>query len=153
MADAKKAVGLVVALMVGTLVASFLMPVAIGAIAEDPTDTYTQESGETVELKPGLNATVTSVTDATSATYSVTYDGDSVTGESVNVGSSSTVTVDGVDVTINPTTVTSTNATTDYTYPTTAGWANGAGALWAILPLMLVLPVFLLVVSWAIQQF
>jgi len=150
--DAKAATNLVVALAVMGIMAAFLLPVAIGAISGPEELTATQAVDETVNLNPKLNATVTNVTDGTSATYNVTYDGTTVSGTTVNVGSESTVTVDGVDVTINTTAATSTNATTTYTYPTTAGWGNGAGALWGIIPVVMVLAAFLFFTYVALKR-
>lgn len=152
MVDSEKATKLVVALFVGAMLAAFLLPIAIGAIAGPEEATYTQDVNESVTLGAGINVTVTSVTDGTSATYDVSAGGDTVTGTTVNVGSNQTVTVDGADVTIAPTNVTATQATTDYEYPTTYGWGSGAGALWAILPVLLVLAIFLYFVARAIQE-
>lgn len=154
MVDADKATTLVVALFVGAIMAAFLLPVAIGAIAgpEETTVTQGTGTGNTTTLGAGINVTVTSVTDGTSATYDVSAGGQTVSGTTVNVGSNQTVTVDGADVTIAPTTVTSTQATTDYTYPTTYGWGSGAGALWTILPVMIVLAIFLYFVAKAVSE-
>jgi hypothetical protein len=151
MVDADKATKIVVGLFVGGLMAAFLMPVAIGAIAGPDTTTETQAVGDSVELKAGLNATVTGVTSGTSATYEVSAGGSNTT-TTVNVGANETVTVDGADVTISPTNVTSTQATTDYEYPTTYGWGSGAGAIWGILPIMIVLAIFLYFVYVAVQR-
>lgn len=153
MADADDATKLVVALAVAGIMLAFLMPVAIGAISGTEDTTATQAVDETVELQPGLNATVTGVTADTSATYTVEYNNDSVTGETVNEGSNSTVTVGGEDVTIAPSDVTATNATTTYTHSRTAGWGDGAAALWVILPVILVLAGFLYLTFMALQQF
>ncbi len=153
MVTAKKATSLVVALFVGALMAAFLLPVALGAIADPGETSVTQDVDETVELKPGLNATVTGVTEGSSVTYTVEAGGDSVTGETVNVGENSTVTVDGADVTLAPTEATATNATTTYTYPKTYGWGNGAGAMWAILPVIIVLAVFLYFTYVALRKY
>jgi hypothetical protein len=150
--DADKATTLVVALFLGAMLAAFLLPVAIGAIAGPEETTATQDVNETTTLGAGINVTVTSVTSGTSATYTVEAGGDSVTGETVNVGSNSTVTVDGADVTISPTNVTSTQATTDYEYPTTYGWGSGAGAIWGILPVIIVLAIFLYFVARAVSE-
>lgn len=152
MADSRKAVGLVVTLLVASLMGAVLFPVAINAMSGAEEATATQDVGETVELQPGLNATVTGVTDGTSATYTIEAGGDSVTGETVNVGENATVTVDGVDVTISPSEATTTNATTTYEYPGTYGWGSGASSLWAILPVLIVLGLFLYIVGIALRQ-
>lgn len=152
MADSRKAVGLVVTLLVASLLGAVLLPTAINAMSGTEEATFTQDVDETVELQPGLNATVTGVTDGTSATYTIEAGGDTVTGETVSVGSNSTVTVDGTDVTISPTEATTTNATTTYEYDGTYGWGSGAGSLWGILPVLLVLGLFLYVVAIALRQ-
>ena len=152
MANARKAVIIVVALLVGSLMAAFLLPVGINAMTGPEETTITQGVDEPYNIQGDLNVTVTSVTDGTSATYTVEAGGDSVTGETVNVGSDSTVTVNGADVTINPTTVTSTDATTTYTTPTTYGWGGGASAMWIILPVLLVLAVFLYFTGVALDE-
>lgn len=148
--DSRAAVTLVVGLLIAGLMGAFLMPIAVGQLTGPEESTATQDVDETVTLQPGLNATVTAVTDGVSATYTVEAGGDSVTGETVNVGSNSTVTVDGVDVTIAPSEATTTNATTTYDHPTTYGWGGGAGALWVIIPLILVLALFLYFVGLAL---
>lgn len=150
MPDSKAAVMIVVTLFVAGIITAFLMPVVIGAISDDETATYNQSTSETVELNPGLNATVDSVTSGTSATYTVEYDGDSTTA-TVNTGSNSTVTVGGIDVTIAPSEAGSDYAVTEYEYPTDAGW-GAAGSLWVIIPLFLVLPIFMLFVRIATKQ-
>lgn len=152
MVSAQKATQLVVALLVLALLAAFLMPVVIGAIAGPSEATYTQNVNDSVELKPGIDVTVTSTTSGTSATYAINVDGTNSTGNTVNVGSNQTFTVNGADVNVAPTNATSTQATTDYEYPTTYGWGSGASALWAILPVLLVLAVFLFVTYMAIQR-
>lgn len=149
MADAEKAVKIVVALVVLALLASFLVPIAVNEMAGQEEATYTQATGETVELQPGLNATVTSVSDGSNASYEITAGNDTAT-TTVNVGANDTVTVDGVDVTISPEEATTTNATTTYEYSGTYGWGGGASALWAIIPVMIVLAVFLYVVAVAL---
>jgi hypothetical protein len=152
MVSAQKATRLVVALLVLALLAAFLMPVVIDSIAGPSQVTQTQNVNDTVELKPGIEVTVTGVTSGTSATYAINVDGTNSTGNTVNVGSNQTYTVNGADVNVAPTNVTSTQATTDYEYPTTYGWGSGASALWAILPVLLVLAVFLFVTYMAIQR-
>jgi archaellum component FlaG (FlaF/FlaG flagellin family) len=144
MASSRKAVTLVVALLVAGLMSSFLLPVAIDAMVADESQTITQNTTETVTLsEPDLNATLDSVDDtADTATYTIEA-GNSSTTTTVDNGTNTTVTVDGTDVTIATEEVTTSTATTEYTYPTTYGWTNGAGAMWAVIPLMLVLAIFI----------
>lgn len=152
MVNASDATKLIVGVFVAGIMAAFLLPIAIGAVAGPDELTATQDVSETIELKPGLNATVDSVdTTADSATYTVTADGDTAT-QSVSVGSNATVTVDGADVTISPDSVSTGNATTTYEYPKTYGWGGGASALWTIIPVILVLAVFLYFVYMAISD-
>lgn len=153
MVSSDKAVSLVITLVVGGLMMAFLFPIVIGALGGPEEVTATQDVGETIELQAGLNATVDSVdTTANSATYTITSGNDSAT-QTVNVGSNATVTVDGADVTIAPSNVTSTTATTTYEYPTTYGWGGGAAALWGILRVIMILAGFLFLVYLATEQF
>lgn len=152
-ADGKKAVGIVVGLMVFGLIAAFLMPVAINAIAGDETTTITQNTTDTTEVQPGLEITLDSTDDTNdTATYTVNASGSTATTSAIAVGSNETVTVDGIDVTLAPKTVNPDSATTDVSYPTDYGWGSGASAMWAILPVILVLAVFLYIVGMALNR-
>lgn len=148
--DAKRAVGLTVALFVGLLLAAYLMPTVIAGISDDQKLVENQTVSETVDLKPNMTATLDSVTSGTSATYTVTYNGDSASA-TVNVGANGNVTVDGTTVEITPQEVTSTYAVTEYRVPATTGW-GAAGALWLVIPIFLILPIFMWVVRGALQQ-
>lgn len=150
MAEAKKAVGLVVALVVGGLLAAFLMPIAIDAISGPEDVTNTLDTGETVTLQDDLNVTLDSTTSGTNATYTVTGGADSAT-TTVAVGGNQTVTVNGASVTISTSDATATNATQTIEYPTDYGWGGGAASLWGLLPMVLVLAVFLYFVYRATQ--
>ncbi len=152
MADANRAVKLVVTLTVIGLMVAFLLPVAIGAVSGPDSTTITQDTTETTELKNGLNATLDSVdTTADTASYTITANGDSTTA-TVDNGTSTTVTVDGADVTISPESISTGQATTEYEYPTTYGWGTGASAMWAIIPVMIVLAAFLFIVGVAMKR-
>jgi hypothetical protein len=135
------------------LMAAFLAPVAINEMVDDETTTITQNTSETVTLsEPDLNATLDSVdTTNDDATYTIAA-GDVNETVTVANGSNTTVTVDGNDVTIAPQVIETGQATTQYDYPTTYGWGNGAGALWNILPLLVVLAIFLLFVGIALRE-
>lgn len=153
MADSKKAVGLVVALVVLALLGAFLMPIVIDNISGPEESTETLDVGNSTTLQPNMTATLDSVnTTADSATYTINASGQTASA-TVDNGTSSTVTVDGADVTISVTDVQTGQATATFEYPTTYGWGNGAGALWAILPVMLVLALFLYVTYMAVKQF
>lgn len=155
MVDADRGAKLVIVIFVAALMAAFLLPIAIGAIAGPDELTTTQGTGtaNTTQLGAGLNATVTGVTSGTSATYEIQAENGATATTTVNVGANDTVTVDGADVTISPSSVTSTEATTTYQYPTTYGWGSGAGALWGIIPVMMVLAVFLYFVTKAVGYY
>lgn len=149
--DAMRVVGLVVALTVGGLMASFLLPIGIDALNGDDAVTLDQQVSDGFDsVGSGIEADLTS-TDATNSTasYNVTYDGDyqSVT---VSEGSSSTVTVGGEDVTVSPQSISTGSATTEYTFSSTIGWSSGAVALWGILDVILVLAVFLFFIGVAL---
>lgn len=148
MVNQKAAVTMIVGLFVASIMAAFLLPVAIGPMTDGETATVVLDTSETYEAQPGLNVTLDSVTNDTSATYTVTAGGDTA-NPTVNQGANTTVTVDGADVTIAADDVTSTNATTTITSPTSYGWGSGAAAMWAILPVLVVLAVFLYFVGMA----
>lgn len=138
----EKAVKLIVALTVGGLIAAFLLPVVIGAMSGADEVTQTMDVDDVVEVQSGLNVTLDSATDNTSATYNVSAAGDSQV-ITVNEGANETATVDGAEVTVGAENVTSTSAETTISSPKTYGWGTGAAALWVILPVILVLAVFL----------
>lgn len=153
MAEADKAVKIVVALLIGGLLAAFLLPIAIDPMVGDESQTLTQDTGDTDTLQADLNVTLDS-TDTTgdNATYTVSTDAAS-TSATVDNGTSTTVTVDGTDVTISPEDINSGSATTQYEYPTTYGWTGGAGSMWLVLPLLLVLAIFLFFTKVALDRF
>lgn len=153
MVSAKQAVTLVIGLFVAMLMAAFLLPVVIGQLGGAEAATYALDVGNSTELQPDMTATLDSVdTTADTATYTINASGDTAT-TTVDNGSSATVTVDGADVTINVTEVSTGSATAEFESPRTYGWGGGAGALWAILPLLLVLALFLYVVGMALDVF
>lgn len=152
MADGKKAVALVIGVFLVALLAAFLMPVALDAIAGDETSTITQNVSDTDTVQPDLNVTLDSVdTSGDNATYTVNASGDTAT-TTVDNGTNETVTVDGIDVTIAVTDVQTGQATADVSYPTDYGWGSGASAMWAILPVIIVLAIFLYIVGLALAN-
>ena len=151
MPNSKKAVALVVGITVAGLMGAFLVPVVLGQFSGGETATYNQSVGETVTLQPDLNATLNASTADTSAEYIINASGDTST-VTVSEGANSTVTVDGVDVTIALQDASASNATTEYTYPGTYGWGGGAGAIWAIIPVLIVLALFLFFVGMALNE-
>lgn len=152
MVDSSKAVTLVVGLFVAGIMAAFLLPVAIGPMTDGETQTATIEVGNSTELQPDMTATLDSVdTTADSATYTINASGSTST-VTVDNGTNTTTTVDGADVTIAVTDVSSGQATAEFTSPTDYGWGSGAGALWGILPVLIVLAVFLYFVGMALGK-
>ena len=152
MADAQRAVKMVVAIVVAGLMAAFLIPIVIGAIGGPATTVATLDVGNSTELQPNMTATLDAV-DVTNdtATYTITASGQSATATVAN-GTNSTVTVDGADVTISVTDVSTGQATAEFEYPQTYGWSAGAAALWAILPVIIVLALFLYFTYVAVQK-
>jgi hypothetical protein len=153
MPDSRKAMKLVVGLLVFGLLTAFLLPVAIGAISGDETTSITQTSGDTTEVQPDLSVTLDSVTADTDATYTVNANGSTATTSALTSGSSETVTVDGVEVTVTPTNIDGSTVTTDVAYPTSYGWGTGAGAMWGLLPVIIVLAAFLYLVGYALMNY
>jgi len=150
--DSQKAVKIIVGVFVAGIMAAFLLPVAIGGITGPEELTATQDVGETITLQDDLNATLDGATAGGDAKYTLTTNSSSVT-QNVTQGTNETVTIDGIDVTITADTVNSGNATTTYEFPTTYGWGSGTASLWAILPVLLVLAVFLYLTGRAVDQF
>lgn len=150
--SAMKVVGLVVALTVGGLLAAFLLPIGIEALNGDDTRTIEQQFGDGFEpVGSGVESNLTDTnTTASTASYNVTYDGD-YQEVTVDEGSSSTVTVGGVDVTVSPESIATSSATSEYTFSNTVGWSSGAVALWGILDVILVLAVFLFFIGVALK--
>lgn len=151
MVDSSKAVTLVVAIFVAAIMAAFLLPIALGAIAGPEVATVTLDTDETYEAQPGLNVTLDSVTEDTDADYTVDAGEDSET-ITVNEGENETVTVDGADVTVGAENITADSAETTVESPTSYGWGSAAGALWGILPVMIVLAIFLYFVYMAVKE-
>ena len=151
MPSSKKAVTLIVGIFVAALLAAFLLPIAINNINGDETTNLNQTVGETTEVQPGLNVTLDSVNAGSNATYTVNASGSTAT-TTVNVGANQTVTVDGIDVTIELTEAGSNYAVSDVSYPLDYGWGGGASALWGILPIMIVLGAFLFFVYAALRE-
>lgn len=152
MVDSSKAVTLVVGLFVAGIMAAFLLPVAIGPMTDGETATATLETGESTELQPDLTATLDTVdTTADSATFTINASGTTST-VTVDNGTNTTTTVDGADVTVSVTDVSTGQATAEFTSPTDYGWGSGAGALWGILPVLVVLAVFLYFVGMALNK-
>lgn len=153
MADASTAVKIVIAIVITGLIAAFLMPIAVNAIAGPSTASSTLQPTNTTDFKYNLNVTLDSVdvSGATdNATYTINADGTTST-VTIDEGANTTTTVDNADIKISVTDVTSANATADYEYPTTYGWGGGAAAMWVILPVILVLGVFLYFVYLALD--
>lgn len=152
MASSRKAVGIVVALLVAGLLVGVLFPVAINAISGPADTTVSQDTGETYQLSgPDLNATLDEVTEDTEATYTIETETDSET-VTVNLDETETATVDGYEVDVTPTEIGTDSATTQYEYPRTYGWGGSASAMWGILPIMIVLAALLMFVQMAVRN-
>ncbi len=154
--SANRAVQLVVALAVFGIIASVLAPVALDAITEDDSESFTGVSeGDTVEVKEGiLNATLDNTAgDETNITVTVTDVDSGSTAQATNItdGSSQEVTLQGETITI--TNDDSAASTADFTvaFPPNYGWSGGAGSLWNVLDLAIVLVLFLFVVGMAMM--
>lgn len=132
-------VKLVVAIVVGALLMSFLFPVAIGEMAGDSERTITQDTGENVSVFQDVNANLTGTTAGTSATYELEENG-TTESNTISVGSETTYTSlpDG-DVTVNVSEANAGNATATFSWDTTRGWGSGASSLWVVIPIMIVL--------------
>lgn len=149
--NAKRAVALVVGLLVMGLLAAILMPTVIGSFISDDGQTAALAEGENVTLQDDLEATLTTVDDTNSEVdVTVSNDADSAT-VTVPEGQNTTATVDGTDVTVTADSIdSSTEATLSFEYPTDYGWGVASG-LWGIIPLFVILPVFMYFTSKAMS--
>lgn len=151
--SANRAVQLVVILAVFGIVGSVLAPVALDALVEDDSTSFTNVSeSDTVEVKEGiLNATLDDVNDASSQINVTLTDVDSGnTVTATNVSGSQEVTLEGETLTVTLDNKDS-NTQADFTvsYPADYGWSGGATSLWGILDLAIVLVIFLFAIGLA----
>jgi Rieske Fe-S protein len=150
--NARRAVMLVVTLMVAGILGAFLLPPAIDSFEGDTETTLNISVGSTEEVNGELNATVDSTTAGTSATITLNQtDGNSVQ-KTVNVGSNETFAMDRGDVDVNVSEATSGYAVATYTYANDFAYSDGASSLWGLMGLALVLALFLMVLGMAREQ-
>lgn len=151
---ADAAVTVVVALAVTGLVAGVLLPVALNELQQDQSSSFTGvNEGETVNVSTQLNATLDTVDDTNSELDITVTDrdtGSSTTFTGVAVGTNTTQTLEGEDITVTADGITdSTTANFTVEYPPEYGMSTGASSLWNILDLAIVLVVFLFLVGYA----
>jgi uncharacterized protein (UPF0333 family) len=148
----RRAVMLVVSLMIAGILGAFLLPPAIDSFEGDTTTSLNISTGSTEEVNGELEATVDSTTAGTSATITLNQtDGNSVTN-TVNVGSTTTFSMDRGDVNVTVTEATSGYAVADYEYANDFAYSDGASSLWGLMGLALVLALFLMVLGMARDQ-
>lgn len=151
--EAWSVIALVVALLIGSVMAAFMLPIGVDAIVDDKSKTFTQNESETVVVTGSLNATLTDVDD-TSDDITVDLndsDADSATLSGISVGDNATATVNGETITVtNEENVDTSTAKVTYEYPSDYNWGSGAKALWGILDVILVLAMFLMFVGVAL---
>ncbi len=145
----------IVGLLIIAVIAAFLIPTAVTELSGDETTTIDQDEGQTVLLKPQLNATLNDVDDGDSSinvTLADTTTNNSVSATSIAVGANETVTLETYDITINNTANVDTDtATIRYEYPRDYGWDSGASSIFGLIPLLLVLVFLLFVIGKAID--
>jgi Flp pilus assembly protein TadG len=150
--NAGAAVALVISLTIAGLLGAFLVPVAVDSFEGDTTTTLNISTGSTEEVNGELEATVDSTTAGTSATITLNQtDGNSVTN-TVNVGSTTTYSMDRGDVNVTVSEATSGYAVADYSYANDFAFSSGASSLWGLMGLTLVLALFLAVLSMATDK-
>lgn len=152
--SAFSAVALVVALMVGAIVAAFMLPIGIDALVEDSSTSVTQNQGETVNVTANLNSTLDDVDDTQNEINVTLRDSDSgetQTLQNIAEGSNKSTTINGETVTVaNDNVSDATTADITYEYPPEYGWGSGAKSLWAILDVIIVLAMFLMFIAVAL---
>jgi cobalamin biosynthesis Mg chelatase CobN len=147
---AKKAVALVIGLVVVALLASYLMPIALDALNSDTSVTTNQTTSTETEINAELNSTVTATTAGTDATIELTSD-NTTTSKTIAVGSNSTYSFDRGDVTVSVSEAQTGYAVATYDYPKDFSYSSGAQAMWGILGLIVILAVFLFVLGIALD--
>jgi cobalamin biosynthesis Mg chelatase CobN len=149
----RSAIILIVTIAVGIIVASVLIPVAIDEIEGDTTTTFTQDTSTTYEVNGELNSTVTATTDGSDATVELNDTRTAgTTSNTINVGSTTTYSLQGGDVNVTVDSATSSGATVTYEYAKDYAYSDGASSLWGILGLAIVLGVMLYVISLATDR-
>lgn len=152
---ARQAVGVVLALVIAGVLVGYVLPIGIGAVNSDQTVTTNQSVGNSVEVAPGLNSTVTSATDGTSATVELTdttTNSTQTVSNTVSVGSSETYQMNGGNVTVTVDSATSSSADVTYQLEQEYGWGDGASAIYGLMPLFFVLVPLVVVVGWAMRS-
>jgi len=151
---AKYSIALIVGLTIFGLLAAIFAPVALDATNNDDVQTYTQNTGETVEIDSTLDATLDSTNTGTNATYTLTDTdaNDSVT-KTIAVGSEATYNLAGGDVTVNVSEANAGNATAEFTTAIDYGWSGGASAIWNLIGVFIVLALLLFAVGLALAGY
>lgn len=149
----KAIVALVVGLAVLALVASFVAPIAINALENDTTTTLNQTTSQTYEVNSLLESDVTSTTAGTDATVELNDTRTAgTTSNTISVGTNTTYSLTGGDVTVNVTEAQSGYAVVDYSYRSDYTFSDGAQGLWTLLGFLIVLTIFLFVINEATNQ-
>lgn len=153
-------IGIVVMLaVVGVIVGTVLIPVAIGGIEGDATATYNQSvSDSPISLTNVIEANVTGVDDnAQTATIVVndTSDGNSAITNTISNGSNATYSLSGGDAIANVTNVYDGNHTAKvrYTWPNDYSLSDGSKALLAVVGIFLLLAILLIAVAYPLKSF
>lgn len=137
-------------LVVAVLVASTI-PTAIGAFASDRTDTNTQTVGNQTSVSV-LESNVTNVeTTGNNATIKLTKkDGTYSESNVIDESNTTTYTYSGenIDVTLDSV-VDSNTVKVTYSYPNSFGWNSASAALYAIIPIFLILAILLFTIKYS----
>lgn len=155
----RAAISIILAITVGIIVASVLIPVAIDELEGNETVTQTQDVDTTYQISGELESNLTSVTTGTTDTATVELNDTRTSGTTSNTidnGSTVDYSLDGGTVTVGVEDVDDTTspnqATLNYTYEKDYSYSDGASALWGILGLTIVLGVFIYVIRLAVDK-
>lgn len=151
-----KGLGIVLAVVIVLILTAFAMPVAFNAMNTEVSETISVSEGNTTYLDgtgQGITGDDISETDET-AEFSVTNDTYTFGFSDAPEGASYNETINGVDYTITFEGYENEDvAALQFEYANSAAMGSGTGALFAILPLIGMLVVFLTMIGWAVKAY
>lgn len=149
-----KALGIVVAITVFAILASVLMPVAIGNFNDDTTTTINQTQGQTYNITADLNTTATDINQSADSVTVELQDGANSDTVTVSTTTNETATVGDEDINVTVVEYTGSNsAEMEYQHNNTYGWGTGAETLFDLIPLMLLIAIVLFTVGAAMAGY
>ena len=160
-AQARKILGVLIALLIGGVLVAQLLPVGINQVNEPTVVNETIDNGTTETIISGkLNATVVETNASASPQNTTIQLTDLTASESVthtiDNDTTQTFALSGGDVNVTVTDITAGSPDTvsaSYSVPTDFAWSDSSQAIWAIIPLFLVLVPLAVFAGWAMDAF